>query len=236
MNIKIANTTLIGLVSLLLFVAILVLVKILFSGSKGFEWGSFTDWISASSSIITLIFAFYVYSRWQKDKYRDDAYLLQKQIITQHYPKLFITIEKIEFKLKNYRHRVNGYDHHLKDSVLESMQAYLLDAITELEVTSQQLENDINVMKLFRYKPTSEFEKICTAVTNTVELLIRHISNIIALLRGLKMSEFDHVRRKMYNTFDSLIPNTIRLSTHLSEAKTYIFSNNRALNTLFIYF
>lgn len=39
MNIKTINSTLVGIVAVLLFLAVLVLVKVLFAGSRGFEWG-----------------------------------------------------------------------------------------------------------------------------------------------------------------------------------------------------
>lgn len=236
MNLKKTNTTLLTLVGLLLILAILDLIKILFSDSKGFEWGSLTDWISASTSIITLIFAFFVYSNWQKEKYRDDTYLIQKQIITVHYPRIFNSIETLEFKLNNYKFRINGHNHHLKDSVIETMQSYLIDTATELEVTSQLIENEFKVMRLFRSKPNPEFEKISLGLIKITELLIQSIRSIIALLSGLKMSEFEHIRRKMYVSFNSMIPFVIQQLKLADTAKKYIFSNNSDLRKLFINF
>lgn len=61
MNIKTTNSTLVGLVAVLLFVAILVLVKILFADSKGFEWGNVSDWVSSLASVGTLIIAYLAY-------------------------------------------------------------------------------------------------------------------------------------------------------------------------------
>lgn len=236
MRVKGWNKLLVATVIVLLWVAILALIKVLFSSSDNFEWGSVSDLLSAGSSVITLIFAGYVYSNWQKEKYRDDAYTIQKQIITQHYPKIFNTVEELEFKLKNYQFRINGYDHHLKDSVLESMKSYLLDTITELEVTTQLLANDLNTMKLFRYKPVHEFDKIHFGLINIIELIIQSIRTIIMTLRGLKMSEFEHVRQKSYSSFKSIIPLTVKNAHHLFEAKNYIFSNDRDLRKLFITF
>ncbi|MNB98985.1 hypothetical protein D3C75_462480 [compost metagenome] len=230
------NKFLVTTVVLLLWLAVLVLIKVLFSNVNGFEWGSVTDWLSAGSSVITLIFAVYVYLSWQKEKYRDDAYVIQKQIITEHYPKIFNIIDELEFKLKNYNFRVNGHNHHLKDSVLDSMQTYLLDTITDLEVTTHQLTTDINIMKFFRYKPVHKFEKMCVGLTRIIELIIQSIKTIISCLRGLKMSEFEHVRRKLYISFNSMIPYTIETSQSLTEAKDYLFSSSLDLRKLFVNF
>ncbi|MBJ8875059.1 hypothetical protein I5412_08690 [Citrobacter koseri] len=235
-NLKIINSILISTVLLLLLIAILIGIKLLFSNVKGFEWGSFTDWLSSLSSIITLAFAFYVYSRWKKDRYREDAYAIQKKIITQHFPKIFMIADELDARLTNFQYRINGHNHHLKDSVLDSMQTYLIDTITELEITSQQLQNDINVIKLFRHKPTSEFKNICIATTRVIEIIIQCIKNLIGYLRGLKMSEFEHLRRKMYDGFNGMIPLTANKINILSDAKNYIFSSNRDLNTLFTNF
>ena len=236
MNIKKWNTALLTAVLFLLIISILIFIKILFLNSPSFEWGSFTDWLSSLSSIITLAFAFYVYSRWKKDRYREDAYALQKKIITQHFPKIFMIADELDFRLANFQFRINGHNHYLKDSVLDSMQTYFIDTITELEITSQQLQTDINVIKLFRYKPTSEFEKICIATTRVIELIIQCIKNLIGNLSGLKMSEFEHLRRKMYDGFNGMIPLTSEKIKILSDAKSYIFASNRDLNTLFTNF
>ncbi|WP_250668308.1 hypothetical protein [Escherichia coli] len=67
MNTKIINSALIGLVAALLFVVILVLVKVLFAGSKGFEWGNAADLTSALCNIViafTAIYAGLIANNW----------------------------------------------------------------------------------------------------------------------------------------------------------------------------
>ncbi|MEN3752514.1 hypothetical protein ABC733_06715 [Mangrovibacter sp. SLW1] len=214
----------------------LIIINILFEDVNGLELGSVTDWLSAGSSIITLIFAAYVYSNWQKEKYRDDAYEIQKKIVTQYYPKIFNTLEELEFKLENYNSRILSYNHSLKDSVLMDMQTYLLDTITELEVSTQQLTNDLDIMRLFRYEPIDQFQKITLGFTKTIALLIQIIRTIITSLLGLKMSEFDRVRQSMYRSFTGNIPEAKKILLRLTEAKTYIFSNNTDLRKLFVNF
>lgn len=105
MNIKIANTTLIGLVSLLLFVAILVLVKTLFSGSKGFEWGSFTDWISASSTAFTAWVAYKAFKaapNWLKTKNNEAGFNHIASIMAE-YDQQVLKIQKLHFDIITVR-------------------------------------------------------------------------------------------------------------------------------------
>lgn len=51
MELKNWNRGLLGLVSLILLIALLVLVKVLFAGNKDFEWGSVSDWVSALANV-----------------------------------------------------------------------------------------------------------------------------------------------------------------------------------------
>ncbi|WP_224119544.1 hypothetical protein [Escherichia coli] len=67
MNIKTINSTLVGIVAVLLFLAVLVLVKVLFAGSRGFEWGNAADLTSALCNIViasTALCAAFVANNW----------------------------------------------------------------------------------------------------------------------------------------------------------------------------
>lgn len=71
MDLRKLNTILLCLVMALIIVASLVLMKILFSDTKGFEWGSVSDWIIAISNIVMAIAAFYAAwnaKYWFKEK------------------------------------------------------------------------------------------------------------------------------------------------------------------------
>ncbi|EEV6014773.1 TPA: hypothetical protein K8979_004311 [Escherichia coli] len=73
MKVKQYNTALIFTVLILLWVAILVLVKFLFSGSKGFEWGSVSDWVSTFCNAIMAGAALYAAvnaKNWLSEKTR----------------------------------------------------------------------------------------------------------------------------------------------------------------------
>ena len=58
MNLKKTNTALLTIVCVLLIIVVLVLIKILFSDVKGFEWGSVSDWFSTIANLIVAGTAF----------------------------------------------------------------------------------------------------------------------------------------------------------------------------------
>lgn len=61
MEYKKLNSALLLTVIALFVTTILVLIKVLFSGAKGFEWGSVSDWFSSLSTFGTLVIAWFAY-------------------------------------------------------------------------------------------------------------------------------------------------------------------------------
>ncbi|EOZ7623497.1 hypothetical protein UXP41_04270 [Enterobacter hormaechei] len=59
MELKKLNTSLLLLVNILVFIAILCLIKILFNGVKKFEWGNVADWVNAICNIIIALSVIY---------------------------------------------------------------------------------------------------------------------------------------------------------------------------------
>lgn len=91
MDCRKANIALITIVSVLLIISCLVLVKFLFSDSKGFSWGSVSDWFTAICSLLsavgtlgTLYIAYLAYKKvpeWMSQKHYDIAYgIIEKSI------------------------------------------------------------------------------------------------------------------------------------------------------------
>lgn len=59
MALKRLNVSLFLLINLLVFIAILCLIKILFNGTQNFEWGNVADWINAICNIIIALSVIY---------------------------------------------------------------------------------------------------------------------------------------------------------------------------------
>lgn len=67
------NKLLVATVIVLLWVAILALIKVLFSGSNGFEWGSVSDWFSFACNVVMAGVAVYA-ARYAKLWFRQQSY------------------------------------------------------------------------------------------------------------------------------------------------------------------
>ncbi|MBJ9240893.1 hypothetical protein [Citrobacter braakii] len=209
-------------------------MKILFSNSPSFEWGSFTDWLSSLSSISTLLFAFFVYSRWYKERYRDDAYQIQKQIITSQYLDLFNIIDELELKLINYSFRVNGHTHCLKDSAIEGFQENIINAITQLQIISQQITNNIQAMKLFNFKLSNDFDIVNANIIRNVGHIIQQSKNIESNLSALKSDTIEIMQQKAYANFQSDISNSRKYFNKVQDGKSYIYNEGKSLHDFFV--
>ncbi|RKQ40163.1 hypothetical protein D8M09_08300, partial [Enterobacter sp. R1(2018)] len=85
MGLKYWNRGLLGLVAILLFLAVLILLKILFSGSGKMEWGSVSDWVSTVLNGIvacTAVFALKKANNFFQEKLTEEDISLWLQINT----------------------------------------------------------------------------------------------------------------------------------------------------------
>lgn len=77
MELKKTNFTLLGIIIVLFIVAILVLIKVVFLNVKGFEWGSVTDWISATCNMAmagAAVYAAYNAKDWISPKIQHEGF------------------------------------------------------------------------------------------------------------------------------------------------------------------
>ncbi|WP_170956379.1 hypothetical protein [Kosakonia sacchari] len=84
MEYKKLNSALLLTVFILFITTILVLIKVLFSGAKVFEWGSVSDWVSSSSTFGTLVIAWFAYKKapqWISQRRHDSAFDIAKKLI-----------------------------------------------------------------------------------------------------------------------------------------------------------
>ncbi|WP_411194889.1 hypothetical protein ACHQIU_22170 [Raoultella planticola] len=87
MELKRENRILIWSVIILIFITILVLVKVLFTGSEGFEWGSVSDWVSATCNMAmagAALYAAYNAKDWLKIKKKESSLPLLAQFHGNH--------------------------------------------------------------------------------------------------------------------------------------------------------
>lgn len=87
MELKRVKLILLWSVIILIFITILVLVKVLFTGSKGFEWGSVSDWVSAACNMAmagAALYAAYNAKDWLKIKKKESSLPLLAQFHGNH--------------------------------------------------------------------------------------------------------------------------------------------------------
>ncbi|WP_449547372.1 hypothetical protein [Lelliottia amnigena] len=85
------NNLLIFTVLILLWLTIMILIKVLLSGNKGFEWGNVSDWVSSLSSIGTLYIAYQAYRKapiWLNQRKHESAFDIAKTLIIDNIPDL----------------------------------------------------------------------------------------------------------------------------------------------------
>lgn len=87
MELKRVNLILLWSVIILIFITVLILVKVLFTGSKGFEWGSVSDWVSAACNMAmagAALYAAYNAKDWLKIKKKESSLPLLAQFHGNH--------------------------------------------------------------------------------------------------------------------------------------------------------
>lgn len=120
MEMKKLNTALIITVIMLLIVAILVLIKVLFTDMKGFEWGSVSDWFSTAGTLGTLLIAWMAYRKapeWISQKKHDSAFDIAKKIIIEDLPELQELISTVSSQADNLIWQFEIISHDPKDFV-----------------------------------------------------------------------------------------------------------------------
>ncbi|MCM7830423.1 hypothetical protein ACHHY8_22650 [Enterobacter cloacae complex sp. 2024EL-00215] len=108
-----ANIALIIIVSTLLIITCLVLIKFLFSGNEGFEWGSVSDWFSSIANLImagAALYAAWNAKQWFSQRSHTTGFDKAEEIlaVTDHlYNTTYKTIEDI-YQVVNYLKELNS--------------------------------------------------------------------------------------------------------------------------------
>ncbi|MEA5104471.1 hypothetical protein [Pantoea sp. S18] len=197
--------------------------------------GNLSDWISAFSSIVTLIIAAIAYSKWQETKYRDDSYQLQKDIITKNYYSLYKTIDDLNVKIGEIKYKCLDLHHSLKKSVIENMQENLIDSMSKLELTSQEIKGNIEILSMFNCHLNETFKNVNHNILLRIEMTNTTIRTITYSLKGIQMDEFEFMRKKSLNFLATAIDSHERNAKVLKEGRTYLYNSNVQLHEFFVF-
>lgn len=112
MEYKKLNSALLLTVFILFITTILVLIKVLFSGAKGFEWGSVSDWFSSLSTFFTLVVAWKAYKaapQWIKQKQSEEGFNHIKTLMSE-YDEIVSTIMRLHFEILTIKRNDKQYN------------------------------------------------------------------------------------------------------------------------------
>lgn len=179
MNIKKWNIYLALTVLMLLIVAVLILIKILSSNVKGFEWESIADWISALSAAGTLGVAYAAYRKapeWMAQKHYDIAHRIIEDSIYNDLSKVRISCLHLKFKIVKLCKSLNSA---LKNrlgepqSLSESINDIEKD-LDELFTLSYSIVNRLNSVSRYNYTLT-EYAK---NITSQLQIILNEFNEI----------------------------------------------------------
>ncbi|MDY0417020.1 hypothetical protein PYW49_04945 [Enterobacter sp. 170198] len=180
------NIILISIVGVLLIIAILVLIKVLFADVKGFEWGSFTDWLSAVGTFGTFIIAIIALMKvpdWMAQKHYDIAYTIIENAVYKD----LSDIRTISFRAKNTvlaltkkiveAVRIDGNDVKIKSHIDELNQELenkndeyhrlsygIINQFKSISRTNYDISEHTSEIENFVQKTTKEYDDIFTRI------------------------------------------------------------------------
>lgn len=180
------NITLISIVGVLLTLAVLVLIKVLFADVKGFEWGSFTDWLSAIGTFGTFIIAIIALMKvpdWMAQKHYDIAYTIIENAVYKD----LSDIRTLSFRAKNTilaltkkiveSVRIDGDDVKIKSHIDELNQELenkndeyhrlsygIINQFKSISRTNCDISEHASEIENFVQKTTKEYDDIFTRI------------------------------------------------------------------------
>ncbi|WP_223952658.1 hypothetical protein [Citrobacter braakii] len=174
-KIKIFNTLLLTIVATLLIVAILVVIKILFSGSKGLEWVTLVGaWCSAAGTLGTLWVAYLAYLKapaWLSQKHYDVVYSVIEKAIYQD----LIKVRSASLILKNHLVTFSKkYRNHLKNETIpqNSFDDFMKETdalVSDLFIISYSVTNALKSINRTNYVMSDYTNNIITNIQSHTE-------------------------------------------------------------------
>lgn len=237
------NIALISTVGVLLIIATLVLIKILFADVNGFEWGSFTDWLSAVGTFGTFIIAIIALMKvpdWMEQKHYDIAYSLIENAVFKELANVSATSVQLRAKTSNITRRIaNAVRNSVRDTksnlnrideLYESFQAYHKDFNQSVNGIINQLKA-ITRTEYYIAPYTQEIINQLQTATKKYNNINYQIINAIAEIEdfydyseGLEITEIDiyDIRKEIIETNKELSEFIAKIYTENLPIKDFI--------------
>lgn len=184
MDCKKTNIALITIVSTLLIITCLVLVKFLLSDSKGFSWGSVSDWFTAICSLLsavgtlgTLYVAYMAYKKvpeWMAQKHYDIAFgIIDKSIYTD-----LRALRPLSYSIQNSINKI-----------LNAFNNTIISGSVVTEISEEDILEIENAALLFQKRSEVIIEQL-DAVKRTNYELTKEADEVISLLIKSRLNHF----------------------------------------------
>lgn len=150
-NIKITNRILPSTVIVLLWVAILVLVKVLFHGGSQLEWGSVSDWVSSIANLImagAALYAAWNAKNWFQTKIKENA-LNQ---VTKFWTNCDIFSLEMMKTYENVRN-LNNTDPDFEPKDFAYLVRTEKEVIDQLQIKLTSLKNELQSLTFWKVSP-----------------------------------------------------------------------------------
>ncbi|EPT0360718.1 hypothetical protein ACQ7NX_06600 [Enterobacter cloacae subsp. dissolvens] len=237
------------LLSILIFVEIIALIKVLLAGVQGYEWGSVTDWFSAIGSLLgavgalgTLWVAYKALSKvpeWMVQKHYDIAYgMIENAIFKDLSPIRTLSLHykiRILVCIKDITRALN------KRSVVEN--DFISNTINVLETNLNEYQSSVyNVINHLKAISRTDYmlSDYCLEILKLLEYSHQEYGSIHYqfqnILFDLEINMKDEISyiKKIVDGLHSLQSKTTDLNDKIAEHINKIYSENKPIKDFII--
>ncbi|SFT52434.1 hypothetical protein SAMN05192562_101666 [Kosakonia arachidis] len=154
MDCRKANIALITIVSTLLIITCLVLIKFLFSGNEGFEWGSVSDWFSSIANLImagAALYAAWNAKNWFQTKIKENE--------LNHVTKFWTNCDLFSLEvLKTYENvrNLNNTEPEIEPINYAQLVKTEREVIDQLQIKLVALKSELQSLTFWKVSPKDE--------------------------------------------------------------------------------
>ncbi|HDC4403568.1 hypothetical protein ABK706_04925 [Enterobacter sichuanensis] len=243
------NIALISIVGALLILAILALIKVLFANVKGFEWGSFTDWLSAFAGIISAfgtVATFWIAYKalkkvpeWMEQKHYDIAYSMIENAI-------FKDLSSVRSSSFYFRTKIITSAKTLRNSLVHrtSLKSdFISDAFISLDNTLNEFHNSVyNVINQLKAVSRTDYQisEYCLEILQLLQSTHNEYNNVLnrfySVLSDVETKLVDDVNylKPMVTELDLIQSESINLNARISDFINEIYLENRPIKDFII--
>lgn len=173
MDIKKYKTPFLIMIAILAFLEIMFLLKLLFADSKGFEWGSVSDWVSAFCNIAMASAAVYAAKNakhWIHQKDTESIYKLANELVNTDLNELFNAFYSTYLVMFKYTPQNINFKNLIRSGDL-SVFTHQMDILSK-DVISLWAMNDLKFRQVNQlgYKPDERIKSVYRKISKVSDI------------------------------------------------------------------